>query len=247
MMQSALATRTYTSQQITALLAKQSAEEFIPQTVPSYSATEVFNTVRKSNPEYNYKEATLNPTNLRDRTNDWEADLVSAFRSDPTLTEIIGERETARGRSLHLARPIQINDAKCLSCHTSAADAPAPLVKTYGPSNGFGWKLHEIVGAQIVTVPTNVADAMAAKAFNALIGTVIAVFACMFVFLNVLLWFAVIRPIRKLSAMADQVSSGNLDAPEVVVRGSDEVAVLAGSFSRMRISLTKALALLEEQ
>ena len=246
MMQSALATRTYTSQQIVALLAKQAQDDFIPQTVPSYSATEVFNTVRKSNPEYTYKEATLNPTNLRDRTNDWEADVVNAFRADPKLTEIIGEREGARGKSLHLARPIQINDEKCLSCHSTADAAPKPVVKTYGPNNGFGWQLHEIVGAQIVSVPMNVAESMASKALTAILGTVLAVFASMFVILNLLLWFVVIRPIKKLSAMADQVSSGNLEAEEVTVGGSDEVAVLAGSFNRMRISLAKALNLLEE-
>jgi HAMP domain-containing protein len=246
MMQSALATRTYTSQQIVSLLAKQAQDDFIPQTVPSYSATEVFNTVRKSNPEYTYKEATLNPTNLRDRTNDWEADVVNAFRADPKLTEIIGERDSARGRSLHLARPIQINDAACLSCHSTADAAPKPVVKTYGPNNGFGWQLHEIVGAQIVSVPMGVAEGMASKALTAILGTVLAVFASMFVFLNILLWFVVIRPIKKLSAMADQVSSGNLEADEVTVGGSDEVAVLAGSFNRMRISLAKALNLLEE-
>jgi HAMP domain-containing protein len=247
MMQSALATRTYTAQQIVGLLARQAQDDFIPQTVPSYSATEVFNTVRKSNPEYTYKEATLNPTNLRDRTNDWEADVVNAFRADPKLTEIIGERENGlRGKSLHLARPIQINDEKCLSCHSTAEAAPKPVVKTYGPNNGFGWQLHEIVGAQIVTVPMGVAESMASKALTTLLLAVAAVFASMFVFLNILLWFVVIRPIKRLSAMADQVSSGNLEAEEVSVSGSDEVSVLAGSFNRMRISLVKALTLLEE-
>ena len=48
-----------------------------------------------------------------------------------------------------------------------------------------------------------------------------------------------------LSRMADQVSTGDLDVPEVTVKGSDEVAVLSGSFNRMRISLTKALKMLE--
>jgi HAMP domain-containing protein len=247
MMQGALATRAYTSEQIRPLLQKQASEDFIPQTVPSYSATEVFDTVRKSNPEYTYKEATLNPTNLRDRTADWEADIVNAFRADPKLTEIITERDSARGgKSLELARPIQINDPACLSCHSTPSAAPAPLTRTYGTANGFGWQLHEIVGAQIVTVPMTLAISMANKAFSAMIGTVLAVFAAMFVILNVLLWLVVIRPIKRLSTMADMVSSGNLEVPEVAVSGSDEVAVLAGSFNRMRISLAKALNLLDE-
>ena len=73
----------------------------------------------------------------------------------------------------------------------------------------------------------------------------IAVFASILVVLNILLTLAVIRPIKRLSRMADQVSTGNLDVPEVTVKGSDEVAVLSGSFNRMRISLTKALKMLE--
>jgi DNA-binding transcriptional regulator PaaX len=68
MMQTALATRTYTVKQIKPLLAPRLAEEFLPQTVPAYSATEIFNYLRQKHPEYSYKEATLNPTNPRDRT-----------------------------------------------------------------------------------------------------------------------------------------------------------------------------------
>ncbi len=247
MMQTALATRGYTNKQIKPLLAPRLAEEFLPQSVPAYSATEIFNNLRESNPEYTYKEATLNPTNPRDRTVDWEADVVNAFRADPKLSEIIGERQGPLGRSLHLARPIKITDAGCLSCHTTPEVAPASVVKAYGTNNGYGWKLNETVGAQIVTVPMAVPIAMATKAFHTLMGTLVGVFVFILLFLNILLWFVVIRPIRTLSSMADQVSTGNLDVPEVAVRGSDEVSVLAGSFNRMRISLTKALKMLEDE
>ena len=247
MMQSALATRQYTSQQIVPLLARQASEEFIPQTVPSYSATEVFNAVRKSNPEYTYKEATLNPTNLRDRTSDWEADIVNGFRADAKLKEFVGVRQTAHGDSLNLARPIVIADANCLKCHSTPDAAPATLIKTYGSDNGFGWQQNEIVGAQIVSVPMAVPVGLANKAFHALIGMVAAVFGAMFIVLNALLFLVVIQPVKRLSAMADRVSSGNLDAPEVVSTSTDEVGVLTASFNRMRISLVKALKLLEDE
>ena len=246
MMQSALATRVYTSQQIQPLLAPRQEDEFFPQSVPSYSATEIFNTLRQTSPEFTYKEATLNPTNLRDRTVDWEADVVNAFRADPSLTEIVGERDNARGRSLHLARPIRINEAACLSCHSTPEAAPRSFLKIYGPGNGFGWKLGETVGAQIVTVPMAVPVAMARKAFNEIVWAIVAVFGLMLVFLNVLLWLVVIRPIKRVSVMAYRISNGELEVPEVTVRGSDEVAVLFGAFNRMRISLEKALKLLED-
>ncbi len=246
MMETALATRGYTNKQIKPLLAPRLDQEFLPQSVPAYSATEIFNYLRETNPEYTYKEATLNPTNPRDRTVDWEADLVNAFRADARLKELVGERDGPLGRSLYLAHPIRITESGCLSCHTTAAAAPASVVKAYGADNGFGWKLNEVVGAQIVSVPTAVPVAMATTAVRTLLLSLVGVFAFVLLSLNLLLGLVVVRPIRKLSAMADAVSTGDLQVPEVTVAGRDEVAVLAGSFNRMRISLTKALTMLED-
>ncbi len=247
MMQTAMATRGYTNTQIKPLLAARLDEEFLPQTVPAYSATEIFNTLRETHPEYTYKEATLNPTNPRDRTVDWEADVVNAFRADGKLKEIIGERDASLGRALYLARPIKIVDPGCLSCHTAPAMTPASVVKKYGTSGGYGWLLNETIGAQIVSVPMAVPLAMASQAHRAMLASLLGVFAFILVLLNVLLWFSILRPIRRLSRMADEVSTGNLDVPEVRFRSRDEVAVLAGSFNRMRISLVKALKMLEEE
>jgi protein-histidine pros-kinase len=246
MMQTALATRTYTNKQIKPLLAARLAEEFLPQTVPAYSATEVFNYIRESHPEYTYKEATLNPTNPRDRTVDWEADVVNAFRADADLKEVVGERQGSLGRSLYLGRPIRITDPGCLSCHTTPDTAPASLIKAYGPDGGFGWKMDEVIGAQIVSVPMTVPVKMADTAFRTLIASLVGVFVLMLVILNFLLWAVVIRPLRRLAGMADQVSTGNFDIEEVVVGGRDEVATLASSFNRMRISLAKAIKMLED-
>ena len=247
MMQTALATRGYTNKQIKPLLAGRLSEEFLPQTIPAYSATEIFNTLRETHPEYMYKEATLNPTNPRDRTVDWEADVVNAFRADTKLPEIIGERDAPLGRALYLARPITITDPGCLSCHTSPEMTPASVVKRYGTAGGYGWKLHEIIGAQIVSVPMAVPLSMARQAHRAMLASLVGIFGFILVLLNLLLWFTIIRPIRRLSQMADAVSMGDLDAPEVRFTSQDEVGVLAGSFDRMRISLVKALKMLEEE
>jgi hypothetical protein len=43
-------------------------KQFLPQTVPAYAATETLAQLRKKYPNYDYKEATLNPTNPRDRS-----------------------------------------------------------------------------------------------------------------------------------------------------------------------------------
>ena len=65
------------------------------------------------------------------------------------------------------------------------------------------------------------------------------------VLLNLLLHFVIVKPIRRMSAIASEVSLGNMDAPEFAERGRDEIASLAGSFNRMRRSLANAMKLLE--
>ncbi|MCC6130298.1 MAG: DUF3365 domain-containing protein [Acidobacteria bacterium] len=246
MMETAQAVRSYTVNQVKPLVEYQLAEKFIPQTVPAYSATEIFAYLRQTNPEYAYKEATLNPTNPRDRTVEWEADIVNAFRNDEKKKEIVGERDTPQGRSLYLSHPIQIKDAKCLTCHSTPEAAPASMIKMYGANNGFGWKLNEVIGAQLVSVPMSVPLKMAEDAMRALITSLLVIFVFTLVVMNLLLHFIVVRPIRRLARTADEVSLGNFEAEDVAISGKDEVAMLASSFSRMKISLKKAISMLEE-
>jgi protein-histidine pros-kinase len=246
MMEAAMATRSYTNTQIKPLLETQMKYMFLPQTVPAFAATEHFNDMRKKFPDYTYKEATLNPTNPRDRASDWEADVVSQFRNNPKLVEVVGERETPSGGSLYLARPIQIKNGACLSCHSTVDAAPKTLLDKYGNANGFGWTLNEIVGAQVVSVPTKVSLARADKTFKVFMVSLSLVFTFIFVVLNVMLSLMVIRPVVKLSRLADEVSLGNMDVPEFNVKKNDEIGALASSFDRMRKSLVKALKMLEE-
>jgi HAMP domain-containing protein len=246
MMETAMAVRRYTIRQVKPLLSERLTEEFLPQTVPAYSATEVFTALQESNAEYSYKEAALNPTNPRNRTVDWEADIVEAFRRDAQRTEILGERDTPQGRSLFLGHPIRITDPNCLACHETAALAPASLVRKYGPSNGFGWKVDEVIGAQLVSVPMSVPLRRADDAFRRVALWLVGGFVVTLAVTNLLLGLTVIRPLRRLSAMADQVSLGNFDVPEVALRGEDEVAQLSASFGRMRTSLRRAISLLDD-
>lgn len=245
-METALATRAYTSTQVGPLLQTQMKYHFLPQSVPAYSATEVFSGLRKKFPEYAYKEATLNPTNPRNRAVEWESDVVHQFRNHPERAEIIGERETPSGRALYVARPIQIRDGACLACHSTVEAAPKTLLEKYGPANGFGWQLNEIVGAQVVSVPTAVPTQRAHVAFRTFMLSLTAVFVFLGVALNLMLLAMVIRPVSRLARLADQVSLGNMDVPDFRARSRDEIGVLAESFNRMKKSLVQAMKMLED-
>jgi hypothetical protein len=244
MMDSAAAIRSYTSMEIVPLLTEKMKEEFRPQSVPSYAATQNFLKLHAQHPDYSYKEATLNPTNLRDRASDWEADIVQKFRNDPNAREVTGERDTPIGPTLYLARPIRALD-RCLPCHSLPANAPATLVARYGSNNGFGWQAGEVVAAQIVSVPVAAASARADLVLRTLVYSLIAMFLGIMLIINAALYVLVVRPVKEMAQVADQLSLGNTAVAEFSTRGGHEVAMLGVSLNRMHKSLDKALRMLE--
>jgi HAMP domain-containing protein len=245
MMEAAIAVRTYTATQIKPLLETQMKYSFLPQSVPAYSANAYFGQLQKAFPAYAYKEATLNPTNPVNRATDWEADIIQEFRKVRDKTEIIGERDTPNGRTLYMARPLKVSSQACLTCHDTVEGAPRTMVERYGDANGFGWKLNDIVTAQIVSVPMQVAVQRANGVFWTFMISLAVVFLVGIVAINLLLIFLVIRPVNQLSSMASSVSLGNSDITEFPVMGKDEIAELSLSFNRMGRSLAEAMKLLK--
>lgn len=247
LVESALAVRLYTNRQISPLLKTQSRYGFLPQRVAAYSANEYFRNLRQKFPDYTYREATLNPTNPLDRADDWEADVVRHLRDNADVKELIGERDTPIGKTLYLARPLRVVDQTCLECHSSVNGAPQSMLDKYGTANGFGWQLNDVVGAQIVSVPYAVPVRHAEALLSSFVYVLLGLFLFLFVVGNILMTTLVVRPVLKLSAIADQVSKGHMDAPEFAAKsGGDEIAELGLSFNRLRISLRKALAALRE-
>lgn len=246
MMESALAVRHYTVSEIKPLLAVQQRRQFIPQTVPTYAVNSYIKSLQKTYPDYSYKEATLNPTNLANRATEWESDIVTWFRNSDESVELIGERETSTGRSLYLSHPIKITNPACLACHGIPSEAPKTFINTYGDTNGFGWKLNEVVGAQIVSVPMSVPLKRAEETAYVFIGWLFAVFLILGILLNVMLHFIVIKPLRSVSGKADEVSMGDLNVAELEIKGNDEIASLGRSFNRMHRSLDNALKMLDD-
>jgi HAMP domain-containing protein len=247
MMETATSTRSYTSLQIKPLLEpqQQASGKFLPQVVPAFAAISTFNYLRRNYPEYSYREATLNPTNLSDRALDWEADIINYFRNHPEERLLIGERDTPTGRALYLGIPIRAEHS-CLECHSTPQAAPASMIASYGSDHGFGWKENAVVASQIVSVPMIVPEHIADQAFGTLIAALAATSLLTLVIIDAALFFMVIRPVGQLAQMADRVSKGELDIPELPIKGGDEISHLTASFNRMFLSLVKAIRMLED-
>jgi HAMP domain-containing protein len=246
-MEEASADRTYTADSIKPLLEQQMKVQFLPHSIPSFSALNIFKIVRQKLPEYTYREPTLNPTNLNDRAIDWEADIINGFRDDASKGETMITRDTSGGQFLVLARPLKAGSQACLSCHSTPEAAPATMVALYGSQNGFGWKLGEIVGAQMVSIPLGVPLGRAYQALLWFMLALAATFVVIIIIVDLLLRTLVVKPVAEISEMADKVSMGQLNTPEYVRNSNDEIGSLSQSFNRMRRSLQNAMKMLEEQ
>ncbi|MBD2101056.1 DUF3365 domain-containing protein [Leptolyngbya sp. FACHB-261] len=249
LIQSMNSVRTYTSEHINPLLAPRVETEptFTPETVPAYAATEVFEDLRKNSDYSNffYKEATLNPTNLRDKADDFEAKLVERFRSEPGLKELSGFRSLPGTESFYIARPLAITKESCLQCHSTPEAAPKSQITTYGTENGFGWKLNEIVAAQVISVPSGEILNNAQRSLSLVMGILIAIFTIVILLINLLLRRTIIRRIRRMSKVAHEVSTGKMDI-DFVDDTNDEIGALSKAFGRMKSSYEIAMKFINQ-
>lgn len=250
MLASAESVRNYTATDLSPLLEKipEANGRFLPESIPFYGATTTFNNLRRDNPDYRYytyKEAALNPTNLEDRAADWETDIINNLRDNPSRRQIINVRSTPFGPSLYIANAIKA-DQGCLQCHGVASKAPQALTAVYGSDHGFGWHNNEIVGAQIVSVPMAVPIDIANRAFHRLVFFLILTMLVAIAALDVGVYWFVIRPLKIVSDSADRISRGEKNVPPIEVKGNDEIATVAASFNRMKVSLVKALRMFDE-
>ena len=241
------AVRIYTSDHIAPLLQDQlkTTPTFLREVVPAFSAREVFENFRHQ-PEYQnffYKEATLNPTNLKDKADEFETELVEQFRRQPDLAKLSGYRNLAGANQFFMARPLTVKAASCLQCHSRPSVAPPSQIATFGSEDGFGWQLNEIVAAQTVYVPSDEVFAKGHQYLALTMGIFVLVFALVVLLINGLLKRRVIRPINQLTAIARSVKTGSVTADQVsefespritrVAQRADEPGQLARAFQHM--------------
>jgi protein-histidine pros-kinase len=118
------------------------------------------------------------------------------------------------------------------------------LTRTYGTANGFGWKLNETIGAQVLSLPMAIPLKIARDAYVSFLITLVEIFAVIFVILNLLLHYLVIAPVKRVSAVAEAVSLGE-DVEPYVKPGKDEISALSVAFNRMRESLRHAMEMIK--
>lgn len=234
--------REYTNKRLQPLLIKKMEENpdiFIPEAIPIFSVNEIFETLRSNAgyADYFYKDATLNPTNLRDKADDFETEIINIFRfSESKKTSLSGYRTILGTKLYYTAKPFSINNKSCLRCHTNPEKAPKSQLAIYGTEHGFGWKLNEILGIQIIYISAEQIIEYVHRSFVIIIGIITMIFAVMVVTINLFLKRAILKRIKKIARVIHQVSIGNLYV-NLDKQKKDEIGGVAEAFYRMKFSL----------
>jgi HAMP domain-containing protein len=241
------AVRQYTITHITPELSDELETKFLPQTVSAFSAREVFDIVRKKTEyqDFFYKEAALNPTNLRDKADIFETKIIERFINEKDLKQVSGFRSLQSGDVFYVARPLAVDNKSCLVCHSTPERAPKTMIQRYGTTGGFNWKLHEIIGAQIVSLPSSkvIEKANQTSFLNMFIVSI--VFIAAIILVNIFLHRQVVRPLKRITRVAEEVSTGHMDV-EFEQFSHDEIGNLAKAFQRMKFSLEMAMRRLKK-
>jgi hypothetical protein len=240
LMDSMLAVREYTSRKINPLIAPVNAgspDVFLPEAVPSYSSTKVFEYLRLNDnyKGYSYREAALNPTNPADRASEAEARVIQKFIRDPGAERAFGYLDKGGLKNIfYVAQPIKITKQSCLTCHSVPERAPRSQVASYGDKNGFGWKMSDVVGAQIVAVELSANPLLVAWQSSMLLVLQVVLVIVAIVSSYWLVRGLVIKPLSRLGnfLQGDRCLDGAVQPPGA--DRDDEIGLLARGVDYLR-------------
>ncbi|MFO5437816.1 MAG: DUF3365 domain-containing protein, partial [Dolichospermum sp.] len=249
------AIRKYNADRVTPLLKEQSKEKMLIEALPSVAAAKVFdiftNAAYKYG-EYRYRNAMINPTNIKDKATENEIKIIEKLREQykpegKNIAEGYLTMNEKNNRYLYTALPIiiQKSQTSCLSCHTSLKESPQSLQALYQKgvytgNNGFGWELDKVIGTKIIYVPADKIDKIAKQNFLIILGTFMAIFAISILLVNLWLKQHIVRPLTHITQVAESVCLGDMDA-NFENESKDEIGRLADAFRRVKTTLEIAI------
>jgi signal transduction histidine kinase/DNA-binding response OmpR family regulator len=235
-----LAIRDYAAQAIRPEMAKRiGEEEFVVEAMStSYIARSVFERVTKEFPQYVIKFSSDNPRNPKNRAGPEEREILKYFRQNADATEWIGElklKDKADGayKGYYVHTRVMRMDETCLRCHGDPQDAPRTMLTRYSEMGGFGYKVGDVAGMDVIGIPIDHirADLVKGALGNSLLGVLwltVLLGAILFTFRTIVS--------RRLVAIADHFQAAAAQGDDVPLHplregGHDEISVLARSFN----------------
>jgi len=238
--------RKYTGDVLRPAVTKELPNKFIVEAMSAtFVAKGIEKRIRERLPNYSFKEATLNPLNLEYKADGFEKGKIEDFRAGRLTKEWRGYKQTETGSFYVIMRPVEVKP-DCLRCHGDPAFAPPEVRERYGTTHGYGWKAGEIQTVNTIYVPADVPIQNARKAL-ALFSVIYSLFFfAVIIVIDRLIKASIIRPIEQFVDVADEISRGRFER-EFAVRTNDEIKTLAEAFTRMKLSLAKAMDIMRRK
>ena len=240
----------YTSVNLLELYQQQQGieKEFRPEIVPAYAAKEIFDNFKDMSEfqNYKYKEATINPTNLKNQPDRFEQKLIDTFTQDENLKVLSGYANKSDSKYYYISRPLTVNDISCLQCHSNPDLAPHKMIAIYGNKNGFNWQLNQLTSAQTIYIPADNINLDVRRGMFIFMPIYIGIFAILILAINRLLQHTVINPINQLTKATNKLRLNNYNEQdswhfnylEKISNRKDESGKLAQAFLTMAEKIT---------
>jgi len=193
----------------------------------------------KLQPAYYIKNVSDNPLNPKNNPQPFEQQLLSRFRADRNLGELT-ETGTINGQRMLVSAAPKESQKGCLRCHGEPGKAPEEIKSSYGETYGYYYKVGDVVGVSLVGVPLENVQTVATQRSLVAIGLLTALFAIIFLSINILVRRTLVKPILAISQDARAISQGRMDQPVEIDR-NDEVGDLAHSIELLRRSFVQAM------
>lgn len=239
------AIKEYVGGTIRPVLEELTDKEPVELTSGFYVIREISDIITESDRQYSFKFASINPLNPVNKANQFETEKINDFRSGKLKGQWRGFINTPQGSSYVIMTPIVV-DSHCLRCHGDPNMATEEQRKRYGTSSGYNWKDGEIIGANTVYVPANVPIQNAKRALLIFSIVYSLFFLLIIIVIDRLIKGSIIKPIEELVETADEISRGNFER-DFEVKARNEIKTLADAFTRMKVSLMKAMDILRKK
>jgi len=185
---------------------------------------------------FRYRRVAIDPTDAKNLANGLETRLIRTFAANPDMKRADEEiRESGRGYYV-LAMPVTVSQDRCLQCHGAAKASPDWRLKRYGKSGGMGWKKDQVVGADVVYIPSDFARSQAMAIFWSVTRSIamLAIMCGAMLFLRG--HYLITRPVSRMLAASESVQKGEWPRWSEK-RFPDELGILANSFQTTTLGL----------
>ena len=208
---------------------------------PALAQREYSEVVEKSDSPAKFRLTSHNVMNPANKPDAFEEDALRRIRNG-RLKEYY---ELLPG-GFRYARAL-IHKESCIACHGDPAAAPNDVKVRYGTAAGFGFHAGDVAGIISVRLP--------ARSFWDVALNVVGVWELVMIFgafivAMLFMHFAVVRPVKRLTAATQQISVGkgaNLNLKTVDGRSRNELDQLALATERLRISINMAIQRLSKK